>query len=67
MAKKKPKAVIGDEITYKDPYSKDGFSSGKVINRLDQTILILEVIENGMIRHKLVDESQVITLNENKE
>jgi len=59
MSKTEKNVSIGDEVTYRDRYAENGFSNGKVISKLDYTILVLEIVENGLVRTKLVDESEI--------
>jgi len=59
MGKNENAISIGDEVRYRDRHAKDGFSIGKVINRIDHSILVIEILENGMIRNRLVDETEI--------
>lgn len=59
MGKNENAISIGDEIKYRDRHAKDGFSIGKVINKIDHSILVIEIFENGMIRNKLIDEVDI--------
>jgi len=59
MKKDQKNISIGDEITYRDRYASEGFSKGKIVGKLDHTILVVEIIDNGMVRNKLVDESEI--------
>lgn len=63
MSKKEVIIAIGDEVRYSDRYVQGGYSNGKVVHRLDHSILVLEIMENGITKNKLVDETDIIELS----
>jgi hypothetical protein len=65
MAKYKIEQInIGDEITYKNIYMKNGYSMGIVIAKADHELLSVENIDHEPSVQKFVEMSEVLTIKE---
>jgi hypothetical protein len=51
---------IGDEVIYKEKYRENGFPNWKVISKLDQSLIVIE-INDGNIHEKRIIELTEIT------
>jgi hypothetical protein len=64
MAKYKIEQLnIGDEITYKNIYMKNGYSTGIVIAKADHELLSVENTDRDPSVQKFVEMSEVLTIN----
>ncbi len=52
---------IGDVITLTKSFARDGYSGGVVVGKLDDSLLVIESIDNSYKGNRLVDISDVFT------